>query len=62
MAALSGPSDVPVEKPTARTALDDHAGDPCGYADCSGQLERTTYKGNDALVCDACETPALRVW
>ena len=27
-----------------------------------GELERTTYKENDAVVCDDCEVPHAQVW
>jgi hypothetical protein len=27
-----------------------------------GRLERGTYKGNEAVVCDSCETPAAQMW
>ncbi|WP_458205429.1 HVO_A0556 family zinc finger protein [Haladaptatus sp. NG-SE-30] len=27
-----------------------------------GRLERGTYKGNDAVVCSDCETPAAQLW
>ncbi len=27
-----------------------------------GQLEHGTYKGNDAVVCDSCETPTVQLW
>ena len=29
---------------------------------CSGILEESSYKGNDALVCASCGTPATQVW
>ncbi|MCU4925412.1 hypothetical protein OB905_05335 [Halobacteria archaeon AArc-dxtr1] len=37
------------------------AGRPC--PDCEGgQLERGTYKGNRAVLCDSCETPRAQTW
>lgn len=27
-----------------------------------GRLERDTYKGNRAAVCQSCETPAVQIW
>lgn len=61
MPTIAGPSGVPRKRPV-REFLDEKAGDPCGYAYCPGHLERTCYKGDEALVCDRCEAPAIRVW
>lgn len=33
----------------------------CQYCD-EGSLSKDTYKGNTAIVCDNCETPALQLW
>lgn len=39
------------------------AGKECQYdSDCTGVLDRRTYKGDDALVCTECGTPAVRRW
>lgn len=35
--------------------------DDCTYCD-DGTLVLTTYKDNDAIVCDDCGTPAVQVW
>lgn len=37
------------------------AGDDCGWCD-AGTLARGEFKGDDAVVCDDCGTPAARVW
>lgn len=34
----------------------------CPRPDCDGVLERSTYKADDALVCEDCGTPAVREW
>ncbi|GAA0229600.1 HVO_A0556 family zinc finger protein [Haladaptatus pallidirubidus] len=36
-------------------------GEECQWCP-DGQLERGTYKGNDAVVCDTCETPTAQLW
>lgn len=36
-------------------------GTPCQFCD-DGTLAQGEYKGNDAVVCDACETPAVQSW
>ncbi|WIV66816.1 HVO_A0556 family zinc finger protein [Natrialbaceae archaeon AArc-T1-2] len=28
----------------------------------AGKLVRSTYKGNEAVVCDSCNTPQAQVW
>ncbi|WP_168216254.1 HVO_A0556 family zinc finger protein [Halorussus halobius] len=48
----------------------DDAGEPLlvalGGEDCpwceAGTLRRETFKGDDAVVCEDCGTPAVRVW
>lgn len=37
------------------------AGDDCRWCG-TGTLAREEFKGDDAVVCDACGTPAVRVW
>ena len=32
----------------------------CQY--CDGDLVRGTFKGDEAILCDDCDTPAVRVW
>ncbi|WP_169732107.1 HVO_A0556 family zinc finger protein [Halostagnicola larsenii] len=27
-----------------------------------GRLERGRYKGNEAVICDTCETPRAQLW
>ncbi|WP_191965514.1 MULTISPECIES: HVO_A0556 family zinc finger protein [Haloferax] len=34
--------------------------DECVY--CDGDLVESTYKGNDAVICDDCGTPAIQLW
>ncbi|WP_175609593.1 HVO_A0556 family zinc finger protein [Haladaptatus litoreus] len=36
-------------------------GEDCQWCH-DGRLKQGTYKGNDAVVCDACETPAAQLW
>lgn len=35
-------------------------GEPCQH--CEGTLERSTYKDNDAVVCDGCGTPRAQLF
>ncbi|MFC4447500.1 MULTISPECIES: HVO_A0556 family zinc finger protein [Halorussus] len=37
------------------------AGDDCRWC-ASGTLAREQFKGDDAVVCEDCGTPAARVW
>ncbi|WP_435183697.1 HVO_A0556 family zinc finger protein [Halobellus sp. EA9] len=32
----------------------------CHY--CDGDLDAGTYKGSEAILCEDCGTPAVRVW
>lgn len=34
--------------------------DDCPY--CDGELTRGTYKDAPAILCESCETPAVRTW
>ncbi|WP_191967162.1 MULTISPECIES: HVO_A0556 family zinc finger protein [Haloferax] len=34
--------------------------DNCSF--CDGDLVVSTYKGNDAVVCDECGTPTIQLW
>ncbi len=36
-------------------------GEKCQWCD-NGTLVHDTYKGNEAAICDACETPAAQLW
>lgn len=36
-------------------------GRTCDYCD-DGTLERGSYKGSDAVICDSCGAPAARIW
>lgn len=36
-------------------------GQSCQYCE-DGTLQTEQYKGNDAVVCAECETPALQLW
>lgn len=47
------------------------AGDPlveqlrgtvCQYGNCAGTLRHATFKGDEAVVCERCGTPAVRLW
>jgi len=33
----------------------------CPYCP-DGELQRGTYKNNDAAICDGCGTPGVQVW
>ncbi len=35
-------------------------GTECAY--CQGTLVSAQYKGNEAVVCDDCGTPAVQIW
>ena len=37
------------------------AGDECEFC-VDGELERDTYRGNRAVVCDGCGVPQVQVW
>ena len=37
------------------------AGDECRWC-ATGTLSREEFKGDDAVVCENCDTPAVRVW
>ena len=34
----------------------------CQYDECAGTLRRETFKGDKAVVCEDCGTPAVRMW
>ncbi|NHN60070.1 MULTISPECIES: HVO_A0556 family zinc finger protein [Halorussus] len=36
-------------------------GDGCAWC-ATGTLARDSFKGDDAVVCESCGTPAARVW
>ena len=36
-------------------------GDDCPWC-ATGTLARGEFRGDDAVVCEECETPAVRVW
>ncbi|MFC7166799.1 HVO_A0556 family zinc finger protein [Halospeciosus flavus] len=46
---------------TSRSVFETLVGTSCHFCD-DGRLARDEYKGNDAVVCDACETPAVQSW
>ena len=50
------------DRPTGRDLLARLDGADCPVPDCAGVLERRAFKGDDAVVCDDCDTPTLRVW
>lgn len=37
-------------------------GTDCQYDDCPGTLRHATFKGDEAVVCEDCGTPAVRLW
>ncbi|OVE84875.1 HVO_A0556 family zinc finger protein [Natronolimnobius baerhuensis] len=37
-------------------------GRTCPSGSCDGDLERGTYKDNQAVVCEDCGTPQAQVW
>jgi len=41
--------------------LDGLAGDDCRWC-ATGTLARREFKGDAAVVCENCDTPAARVW
>lgn len=49
-------------RPTGRDVLERLAREDCPVPDCGGVLVRREYKDTDALVCQDCDTPAVRVW
>jgi len=46
---------------TSESLLATLVGDDCRWC-ADGTLERGEFKGDDAVVCDECGTPAARVW
>lgn len=45
------------------TILHDLEGEDCPSDEqCSGTLKRGTYKGDEAVICEDCETPVVRLW
>ncbi|MFC7097677.1 HVO_A0556 family zinc finger protein [Halobaculum marinum] len=50
------------DRPTGADVLDRLAGDTCVQPTCDGTLDRQPFKGTDAVVCDDCGTPPVRVW
>ena len=55
-------ADPDRDRPTATDLLPRLDGDGCPVPDCGGTLARRPFKDSDAVVCDDCGTPALRVW
>ena len=37
-------------------------GESCPRPGCDGRLERHPYKGSDAVICNRCAVPAVRLW
>lgn len=50
------------DRPTGTDVLVRLDGADCTMPDCAGKLERRPFKGTDAVVCDDCDTPPVRVW
>ena len=42
--------------------LDQLIGVGCARLHCSGSLEPGRYKGDVAVICTDCHTPAVRLW
>lgn len=47
---------------TTETIFEKLDDEDCQWDGCDGTLVRTTFKGDRALVCDSCGTPAIRIW
>ncbi|WP_338042913.1 HVO_A0556 family zinc finger protein [Natrinema gari] len=41
--------------------IDELTGRPCSFCD-DGSLMSGSYKGNRAVICEGCETPAAQLW
>ncbi|WP_081704340.1 MULTISPECIES: HVO_A0556 family zinc finger protein [unclassified Natrinema] len=41
--------------------VDELIGRPCSFCD-DGSLMSGSYKGNRAVICEGCETPAAQLW
>lgn len=48
-------------KDASKSLLAVLVGDDCSWC-ATGTLAREEFKGDDAAVCENCETPAARVW
>ncbi|WP_277554141.1 HVO_A0556 family zinc finger protein [Halobaculum limi] len=55
-------SQRPEGRPTGRDVLARLDGDDCTLPACDGTLDRQPFKQTDAVVCDECGTPQVRVW
>ncbi|WP_436928154.1 HVO_A0556 family zinc finger protein [Halosimplex amylolyticum] len=49
------------ELATGRDAFRRLRGTACPRPSCDGQVRADEYKGSDALLCEACSTPILRL-
>ena len=47
---------------TGHDLLVDLVDEPCPLTNCSGTLMRAAFRGTEAVVCDDCAVPALRLW
>ncbi|WP_331250851.1 HVO_A0556 family zinc finger protein [Natrinema pallidum] len=47
--------------PDLRPVVAALTGTDCSFCD-EGMLVQGTYKGNNAVLCDACETPGAQFW
>lgn len=47
---------------TGRDLLQRLRATACPRPDCDGQVRENEYKGTEALVCESCSTPTLRLW
>lgn len=47
---------------TGEPLVEKLSGTECQYDECGGRLRRSTFKGDVAVVCEDCGTPAVRLW
>ena len=51
----------PESKSSSHPVINALEGNTCSYCD-EGTLIYRTFKGNDAIVCNSCETPSAQLW
>lgn len=47
---------------TTETVIERLDDTDCQWDGCAGTLNRTTFGGDEAIVCETCGTPAVRFW
>ena len=47
---------------TGEPIVEQLRGTDCQYDECGGTLRREAFKGDEAVVCEDCGTPAVRLW